>query len=113
MNTPYRENELKGRTVICAFPAVYKWRVFLKENNVTWTEDDDKCFVEGIVSGDSFEKGISIVAQENSEWCMIKTYPFAINFPEVLEIIGDIRQGYINLWLKTENLQGRLNCPYS
>lgn len=112
-------NNLKGKTIICAFPIVDEvndWIGMFKKWNVSWTEDDDKYFVEGIVPDDTDELGISVVAQDNSKWCMVHIQPW-VSEEEKTPRIAMLKQGYYNFWVKPFGIYGNgkgrnPTCPY-
>jgi hypothetical protein len=103
---------LKGKTIICAFPNKESWKRKFRLERVTWTEDDDKCFVEGIVSGDTELDGISVVAQDNPKWCLIRCKPCTTDWSKYM--INELKSGYCKGWIYDPFNKERVNvtCPY-
>lgn len=114
----FKENELTGKSVICAFPILHDhedWKQKFEDEHVSYTQDDDKYFIEGIVSGDTKNLGLSVVAIENPKWCLLQLFPG--NWDDVFGIRKKIRlnikQGYLNCWIKNTVIPAYpLLCPY-
>jgi len=67
----------KGHRVVCAF--LFDWKSIVKDNKSSYTEDNEKIFVECFVSGDEPGSGLSVVALDNPEWCIYQNRGDAIN----------------------------------
>lgn len=105
----------RGHRVICAFALSY--RDILKEKGVSFTEDDEKIFVECFISGDSAEKGLSMVTLDNPEFCLMHGRDEYLP-PIVRESIA---QGYYPYWVDKSKKHlyqslgtgyGKPSCPY-
>lgn len=106
----------KGHRVICAFALTY--RDAIKEKGVSFTEDDEKIFVECFVTGDSPENGLSIVALDDVKWCLHHSAE-GETAPLVRECVA---QGYYPYWVVHEKKHmyrryngpaiGSPSCPY-
>lgn len=60
----------KGHEVLAWYPATGMFIDLLNEENISYEQEGDVLVIKGFVSGDTEEKGLSIVALDNVDYCI-------------------------------------------
>lgn len=93
---------------IVAWPFDFLYTIYKKEfkrYGISYTEDDTKFYIKGFVSGDTHEKGLSIVALDNEKCCLLYYRD------EKAEIIR--KTARLGWYRRNEIMDaGIANCPY-
>ncbi len=103
----------KGHRVICAMPHHYK--PYITDQGIQCKEDDDKIYIEGFVSGDDPNIGLSIVALDNPEYCIYFANVHIRGDGPIIRAQRriDAQNGFMNQWLRLGGLStGIIHCPY-